>query len=246
MFIFSYFIATILGLYFGSFLTAISLRLVGNQKLFSKNSFCDSCGTRINFFRLIPVVGYLASKGMCLFCKNKISVKYTIWEVIHCGAFVLNFSVFGNDLPSFFTFTLLTAAMFVIAIIDFETMYVYDFHIFVFGIFLCAFLYVNNKLQIEFLSFIVALIPTFFKITYEYIRQKITKSKVVIVGWGDVYIFTILFFLLDFSNISKIIFLSGLFGVLFGLFRNRGFSTHYPFIPSISLAVYTIFVWKFL
>ena len=246
MFIFSYLITTILGLYIGSFLTAISLRLVNNQKLFSKNSFCDFCGIRINFCRLIPVVGYISAGGKCKFCKNIISAKYTIWEIIHCCAFVLNFAVFGNNIPSFLIFTLLTGIMFIIAIIDFETMYVYNIHILIFGILLAAFLCVKNILQIEFSSFIIALIPTFFKIIYEYIRHKITKNKVTIVGWGDVYIFTILFFLLDFSNISKIIFLSGLFGVLFGLLRKCRFYTHYPFIPSISLSVYTIFVWKFL
>ena len=246
MFIFSYLIVIILGLYFGSFLTATSLRLVNNQKLFSKNSFCDSCGTRIKFLRLIPVIGYITSKGKCSFCKNQIPVKYTIWEIIHCCAFVLNFAVFGNNIPSFLTFTLLTTTMFVIAVIDLETMYVYNIHIFIFGILLAAFLYVNNILQIEFLSFIAALIPLFFKISYEYIREKITKNKVVIVGWGDVYIFIILFFLLDFLNIAIIILLSGLFGILFGILRKSEYSNHYPFIPSISLSVYTIFIWKFL
>ena len=246
MFILSYLIVIILGLYFGSFLTAMSLRVVNNQKLFSKYSFCDSCGTRIKFFSLIPVIGYLSSKGRCLFCKNKISVKYTIWEIVYCCIFVLNFVVFGNNIPSFLTFTLLTVVMFVITVIDFETMYVYNVHIFIFGIFLAAFLYVNNILQIEFLSFITALIPLFFKISYEYIREKITKNKVVIVGWGDVYIFIILFFLLDFLNIAIIIFISGIFGVFFGILRKSEYSNHYPFIPSISLAVYTIFIWKFL
>ena len=246
MFILSYLIVIILGLYLGSFLTAMSLRVVNNQKLFSKHSFCDSCGARIKFFSLIPVIGYLSSKGRCLFCKNKISVKYTIWEIVYCCIFVLNFAVFGNNIPSFLTFTLLTFTMFVIAVIDFETMYVYNIHIFIFGIFLAAFLYINNILQIELLSFISAFIPPFFKISYEYVRQKVTKNKVTVIGWGDVCIFIILFFLLDFLNIAIIIFISGLFGVFFGILRNRSIYTHYPFIPSISLAVYTIFIWKFL
>jgi prepilin signal peptidase PulO-like enzyme (type II secretory pathway) len=136
--------------------------------------------------------------------------------------------------------------MFVIAVIDFETMYVYNVHILIFGILLAAFLYVNNILQIELLSFISAFIPPFFKISYEYARQKVTKNKVTVIGWGDVYIFIILFFLLDFLNIAIIIFISGLFGVFFGILRKSEYSNHYPFIPSISLAVYTIFIWKFL
>ena len=246
MFIFSYLIVIILGLYLGSFLTAISLRLASEQKLFSKHSFCDSCHARIKFTNLIPVVGYLLTKGKCSNCKSEISVKYTIWEVVHCIAFVLNFAAFHNSPLSLIFFALLTAAMFVIAIVDCETMFVYHIHIAFFGFFLFLFLYEQKLLDVTPWSCAAASAPPLFKLVYEYIREKITKERLTIVGWGDVYIFIILFFLLDFLNISIIMMISGLCGVFFGLARKSGKNAHYPFIPSISLAVYTIFIWKFL
>jgi len=222
------------------------LRFCNNQKLLSKNSHCDSCGAKITFYNLIPVCGYTTSKGRCSNCGQKISIKYTIWELIYASTFLINFLLFKNDHQSLVIFTLLTSTMFVASVIDFETMFVYNIHIVIFGILFSAFLYVNNMLEITTMSFIMATLPLIFKFGYEFIRKKLTGNQIIVLGMGDVLIFQILFFLLDFSKVAIIMFLSGLFGVLYGLLRKCGKNLHYPFVPSIFLAVYIIFIWKFL
>ena len=239
-------VVLILGLYTGSFITAVAFRIASEEKTFVARSKCDNCGIVLSFLYLIPIVGYILCKGKCIKCQKCISIKYTIWEVLHACAYLLNFYVFQNNLVAFFLFCGVTSILFLISIIDIQVMYIYDIHIIILLIFFVCFLYSVGELKITLFSFMKAGIPLCFKVVYENIRAKITKEKVVVIGIGDIKLFTILFFLLDFSKSIMIILESGLIGMLFGLLKRPVGDNHYPFIPSISLSLYTLFIWVFL
>jgi len=221
MFIFEYIIVVIFGLYLGSFFTAISLRIANNEKVFVKRSLCDSCYEKIPFLYLNPILGYILSFGKC---KNYI---------------------FSENLYIFSIFSLLTTSMFVACIIDFETMYIYNLNILLFAVLIFLFFSITKHLSINANSFFCALLPLIFKFTYEFIRKIITKKNIIIIGIGDIYIFIILFFLLDFLKIAMIIGLSGLFGIFFGII-GKNVKIRYPFIPSIFLSFYIILILEFL
>ena len=236
----------ILSLYIGSFITAVAFRIASEEKTFVARSKCDNCGIVLSFLYLIPVFGYLLCKGRCVKCQKRVSIQYTIWEVLHVCAYLLNLYVFQNNLLAFFLFCGVTSILFLISIIDIQVMYIYDVHIIILFIFFVSFLCSVGELKITLLSFVKAGIPLCFKVLYETIRAKITKEKVVVIGMGDIKLFTILFFLLDFSKSIMIILEAGLIGMLFGLLKRQVDDNHYPFIPSISLSLYTLFIWVFL
>ena len=236
----------ILGLYIGSFVTAVAFRIASEEKTFVLRSKCDNCEAVLSFLYLIPILGYILCKGKCVKCQKSISIKYMTWEVLHGCAYLLNFYVFQNNLLAFFLFCSVTSILFLISIIDIQVMYIYDIHIIILFIFFVGFLYSVGELKITPFSFIKAGVPLCFKIFYENIRTKITKEKVIVIGIGDIKLFTILFFLLDFSKSIMIILESGLIGMLFGLLKRQVDDNHYPFIPSISLSLYTLFIWVFL
>ncbi len=48
----------------------------------SSRSICDYCKTRIKWIYVIPVFGYVFSKGVCPTCKGKIPVKYFLYEIV--------------------------------------------------------------------------------------------------------------------------------------------------------------------
>ena len=163
-----------------------------------------------------------------------------------CMCLFVKFLCFSEQLGGFFLFCGVTSILFLISIIDIQVMYIYDIHIIILFIFFVGFLYSVGELKITLFSFMKAGIPLCFKVVYENIRAKITKEKVVVIGIGDIKLFTILFFLLDFSKSIMIILESGLIGMLFGLLKRPVGDNHYPFIPSISLSLYTLFIWVFL
>lgn len=247
MFILFFLLTLIFGLYFGSFFTAVAVRISNEEKVFVKHSTCDACKNRIGLFYLIPVFGYVFCKGKCKKCGGWVSVEYTVWEMLHASLWCLNYFLFKNQFEMFLVACVISSVLVFISIIDVKTMYVYDFHILILFILLLGFQIMKNNFEISanFIAIAVlkAFIPLVFKFVYEGLRQVITKEKVVLIGMGDVKIFIILFFLLDFHNLAFLIGTSGAFGMLFFV-ANKGRKTqeHYPFVPSIALATYIFFV----
>lgn len=241
MFIFlSYLLVCIAGLYIGSFITAISFRTAHEDRIFIKHSKCDSCNNIIPFLYLTPIVGILICNGKCTKCGNKISYEYTLWEIIHACLYIINYYIFHNNLYAFIFLCLITSILLLISIVDLKTMYVYDIHLVILTMFIMCFLYNIQRLNINLFSCVKATIPFIFKYIYEYIRHQLTKHKVTIIGTGDVKLFSILFFLLDFYKLAEIIGLSGLLGTMYGMLRGR--TNHYPFVPAISVSTYFLFI----
>ncbi len=241
MFILSFCIVGFVGLYIGSYITAISLRITTGEKLCVSRSKCDNCGVIIGHFYLIPVIGYLLCRGKCGSCGGRVSKEYMLWEVIHTTMYLINFYLLNENLLACALLCCVSSILMMISIVDIKTMYIYDIHIIILFIFLVSFLLQMNYLNITAFSFVKSVYPLLFKFLYEFIRQKITKEKLVVIGMGDVKLFAILFFLLDFYETTLIVGLSGTIGVFYGIVRGRG--THYPFIPSISLGLYILFIY---
>ena len=64
---------------------------------------CDACGTRLDFFDLIPVISYMASRGRCRYCGNLISLRYPAVELITSIVFLILFRKYGFDIYFLFS-----------------------------------------------------------------------------------------------------------------------------------------------
>jgi len=72
------FVLALFGLIIGSFLNVVILRF--GQQGIGGRSACPSCGTRLRWHDLIPVLSWLALRGRCRYCKARISVQYPLVE----------------------------------------------------------------------------------------------------------------------------------------------------------------------
>jgi len=110
-----------LGLSAGSFMNVLVFRL-GTGLGFKGRSFCFSCGKKLSWYELIPLVSFLVQGGRCRSCRAKISWQYPVVEFISGVLFVgifwkLGFSnifeqgVFGMELFAYYAiaFSLLVA-----------------------------------------------------------------------------------------------------------------------------------------
>ncbi|NLZ75601.1 MAG: prepilin peptidase [Erysipelotrichia bacterium] len=76
--IFVFFIGTI----FGSFINATAYRVVRKIGFIFERSCCPVCHHQLSFLDMIPIVSYVLKQGRCTYCKNKITKRYLITELL--------------------------------------------------------------------------------------------------------------------------------------------------------------------
>lgn len=98
-----YIMIYIIGVLLGSFFTLAIYRIPRNQDITHTRSYCPNCNHRLNFLDLIPILSYIFLKGKCRYCKQKISPRYIIIELISGVAYTLfimsfNINIFILDI----------------------------------------------------------------------------------------------------------------------------------------------------
>ena len=115
-----YFIIFLYGIVFGSFLNVLIYRLPLKENIATEHSHCMTCGAKIQWYDLIPLVSYIILGGKCRHCKTKISPQYPIIEATNGIAYVIVFLVHGFNAVSIlmcFAFSIFL----VISVIDWRT-----------------------------------------------------------------------------------------------------------------------------
>ena len=80
----------IIGIVIGSFLNVCIYRLPIGMSIISPPSRCGSCGTKLGFLDLIPVLSYVFSGGKCRHCGAKYSLRYPLVEILTGILFVIS------------------------------------------------------------------------------------------------------------------------------------------------------------
>lgn len=78
----------ILGLVFGSFVSALSWRIPKGISIAKGRSICPNCKHQIYWYDNIPLFSYLILRGCCRNCKKHISLRYPIIELFSGIGFV--------------------------------------------------------------------------------------------------------------------------------------------------------------
>ena len=117
----------------GSFVNCAADRYAAKQSIFRGRSHCPVCGHTLGILDLFPIVSYIFLRGKCRHCGAKIPVRCLITEL--CGGllFLTAAMRFGVSFQTL-EYCLLFAALFAVALIDFDTMEIPD-GIHLFGIF---------------------------------------------------------------------------------------------------------------
>lgn len=164
------FFVVLFGLCIGSFLNVCIYRIAREESIYFPQSHCISCGYNLKPKDLIPVFSYVSLGGRCRICKEKISIRYPLVEILNACLYLLIYLKYGFTLECF-KFFLFASLLIVIAFIDFETKYVYNSTI-IFGILTGALF-----------------------ITLEYLESKSVPWDYVIggfIGFGVIYLIVIL------------------------------------------------------
>lgn len=118
----------IVGSLFGSFFTLAVYRIPLGEDILYKHSFCPNCKSKLQFKDLIPIISYLALRGKCAYCGQKIRIRYFVLEILSGMVFLLFALSIKLDVLNlntsviiyFLLFILYIASLFIIAGIDKE------------------------------------------------------------------------------------------------------------------------------
>jgi leader peptidase (prepilin peptidase) / N-methyltransferase len=88
-------VAFVPGLAIGSFLNVVAARVPRKRSIVSPGSACMSCGHELAWYENIPVVSWLALRGKCKGCGERIGVVYPAVELVTALLVAASFLVFG-------------------------------------------------------------------------------------------------------------------------------------------------------
>jgi len=99
----------IFGSIVGSFLNVCIYRMPLGESVVWPRSHCPKCQKRIPGYDNIPFISYILLGGKCRFCKEKISLRYPLVELLTATMFVVLFNRYGLTYDFFFYMVLLWA-----------------------------------------------------------------------------------------------------------------------------------------
>ena len=109
----------ILGLCFGSFLNVVIYRVPNHMNICYPPSHCPNCDYKLKWYDNIPVLSYIMLGGKCRNCKQPISPRYIIVEILTSVMFLLCYLRFHFS-GYFFLSVIAIMCYICIAFIDFE------------------------------------------------------------------------------------------------------------------------------
>lgn len=109
----------ILGLCIGSFLNVCIYRLPKQISLIKPASFCPRCNTPIKWYDNVPLLSYVLLSGRCRSCKETISLRYPLVELITGLVFFFLYIKLGFGLE-LFKYIFLFCLFIIISFIDID------------------------------------------------------------------------------------------------------------------------------
>lgn len=119
MTLFMYAFAALLGLMVGSFINVVIYRVPRRLSVVRPRSFCPGCRAKISWYENVPVVSYIALRGRCRGCGERIAIRYPLVEVAGASLALSAVYRFGPGVDAAFVYAFLMALT-AITLIDWD------------------------------------------------------------------------------------------------------------------------------
>lgn len=111
----------IFGLLVGSFLNVCIYRIPRGNFFEENNSYCPHCRSKLKWYDLFPVFSFIALKGRCRVCREKISIRYPIVEILNAFSWTFLYFAYGISILSLLTI-IFTSILIIVVFIDIDIM----------------------------------------------------------------------------------------------------------------------------
>lgn len=221
----------LIGLTIGSFLNVLIYRLPEKVTVSKGFSRCPDCRHRLFWLDLIPVFSFMFLKGKCRYCKNPISPRYPLVELLNAACYYLIYRLFGMHLQSLLC-AVVCSCLIVTAMIDFDHKIILDRFNIIIG--LCALVLGFVTSDITWVERIIG----FFAVSVPFLIIVLVTGGM---GEGDVKLIAVCGLLLGWKSILlTVLFASvtaALYGIMLMIKSNAKRKSQIPFGPFIAFSV---------
>lgn len=218
----------IYGLLIGSFLNVCIYRIPSGVSIISPPSSCGSCGHKLNYIDMLPVVNYIVNKGKCKYCGSAYSIQYPLIELLNGLLYVLVYLKYGVALNSIL-YCLIVSLLVTISIIDLKRKIIPD-RLNITGAILGVIYIITNRALINNLIGALIGLGLFLGIAL------LTNAM----GGGDIKLMAVLGLIFGIKGVLFISLLSFVLGAIISVIlitlKIKGRKDEIPFGPFISLA----------
>jgi leader peptidase (prepilin peptidase)/N-methyltransferase len=224
----------LLGVLFGSFVTAWSYRLPRGESILAARSRCVGCEKPLRARDLIPVLSWVMNKGRCGQCGAEVSIRYPLTEIVQALLFLCIFWRYGLQ-PASLTLMALSVCLLTMSVIDLEHGIIPDLlQLLMLGL---AVLF-RFQLGSEISDMLVGAASGFavgLSLHYGYYFVKGRHG----LGFGDVKFLGVVGCFLGWMLLSPFGVMSGLMGIGTAfLWKAMGRGRVFPFGPALAMALY--------
>lgn len=213
-------------------MNVIIYRLPRRISFVKGRSHCPKCDKTIPFYDMIPIFSWIFIKGKCRHCKNKISLRYPLVELLVGLLAIFSFLRYEFSLYAivvFFVSYLLVG----VAFIDWDTMEIPNgFHLWLIIPCVIELIWFDNVLWYErIIGFFVISLPMFI----------LTNIIDGAFGGGDIKLMAVCGFILGWRNILISTFIGFILGGIYAIYllgiRKSSVKTHFAFGPFLCFGV---------
>ncbi|WP_195940818.1 prepilin peptidase [Romboutsia sp. 1001713B170131_170501_G6] len=232
------FIFFIFGIIFGSFFNVCIYRIPNKQSISNPPSHCYNCNTRLKPLDLVPVLSWTFLGGKCRYCKQKISPRYALVELLTGILFVLVYKVYGLNTITLY-YLLLVSLLVIITFIDIDH-YIIPDRLIIFGaVGVLTFNTLGQGVGLK-ESLLGGLICGGGALALIYIIELLVKKEVM--GGGDIKLFVMVGLFLGVKYGLLTVLLSVYVGSIYGVYtiiyskiKNKEYNSMIPYGPFISI-----------
>lgn len=236
----------IIGIIFGSFFNVCIYRIPEKQSISNPPSHCPNCNTRLKPRDLVPIFSYLLSGRKCRYCKEKISSRYAIVELLTGILFLIVFNKFYLDISTVY-YLVLTSILIIITFIDIDHYIIPDGLLIIGSIFAIVFNLIFKTITIK-ESLLGSIICGGGVLAIVYLIEFIVKKEVM--GGGDIKLFAMIGLFLGIKNSLLSALISVYVGAIFGIImiiyskiKKSEFNSMIPYGPFISIATFVVMLY---
>ncbi len=211
----------LLGLAFGSFVTALTWRLHEKKDFVTGRSQCESCGHQLSALDLAPFFSWLFLRGRCRYCHKPISLLNPVLELSMATLFVVSYIFWPFEFTSwqamalFGLWLLYTVMLVALIVYDYKWMLLPDR--LVFPLISLAFIDAAIRLSLQpdftLMAYMQHVLLGAISLSgFYWLLHKISRGKWV--GYGDVKLGLFMGVVLGWQQALLVLFMANIIGLL--------------------------------
>ncbi len=235
-------LSAVLGLVMGSFLNCLSWRLVHGESVMKGRSHCAACGHVLGPLDLVPLLSWLLLRGRCRYCREPVSARYPLAELV-CGTaygtLAWRYGFSAETLRFLLLFSLLLAA----SLVDLEDGWVPDRFLAVGAVGYLLLLPLEPEPMKALIGGSMGAAALFFPLLFLVLAaDKLLGQESM--GGGDLKLFALLGLYFGWKLGLLLVILSCFTGLIFAAATGKARPGRpFPFVPAIAAAAWLAAMW---